>query len=189
MPKKIATEEDWIELGFARFAEGGEGALVIERLARSLGTSKTSFYWYFKDRTSFLRRIIDDWQERSTSSLISQSSLEGLPAREAVLTLLRGMFAPNKSRDFLYHLRRLGRSTPHYAQQLERIEHARLSHMSGLLVAMGHSSETAARKTELLYNFYLGWHERQQGRNQRADESESAIALIWSYLELDGSKC
>ncbi|RJE90758.1 TetR/AcrR family transcriptional regulator [Paenibacillus sp. 1011MAR3C5] len=189
MPKKIATEEDWIALGFARFSEGGEQALVIERLARSLGTSKTSFYWYFKDRASFLRRIIDDWQERSTSVLIAQSSLDGLSPREAVMTVMEGMFAPNKSRDFLYHLRRLGRSTPYYAEQLIRIETVRLSHMSRLLAATGQSPEAAERKAELLYSYYLGWHERQHGRDQDADDSESAIALIMPYLALDGGEC
>ncbi|MFF2886741.1 TetR/AcrR family transcriptional regulator [Paenibacillus sp. NPDC057967] len=189
MPKKIATEEDWIQLGFAQFAEGGEGALVIERLARSLGTSKTSFYWYFKDRASFLRRIIDEWRQRSTASLITDSSLDGLSAQEAILIVLQGMFAPNQSRDFLYHLRRLGHSTPNYAEQLAQIETARLSHMSALLAAMGHPPGIAGHKAELLYSYYLGWHERQHGREQHAAESEAAIALIWPYLERKGSEC
>lgn len=188
MPKKIATEQDWIKLGFEQFAEGGEGALIIEQLARSLGTSKTSFYWYFKDRSSFLRRIVDDWEERGTASLIANSSIQGLSPREAVMTVLQGMFAPNISRDFLFHLRRLGRSAPDYAEQLERIESARLTHMSELLVAMGQSNEDANRKAELLYSFYIGWHERRQSSNWAMDESEEAIALICPYLEWDGGK-
>ncbi|CAM4508687.1 AcrR family transcriptional regulator [Paenibacillus endophyticus] len=183
MPKIIATE-DWIKLGLKLFAEGGPEALVVEKLAKQLGSSKTSFYWYFKTRAAFIKRIIASWQELATASIIAHlQEQESVSPREKIYYLLRVMFSTVEGHDFIYHLRNLGVSEPEYADILQTIEKQRLDYLTSLLMNYGQSYENAASKSELVYSYYLGWHERHKHKPPSDGEAEKQIALLKPFLE------
>ncbi|MGO4549088.1 TetR/AcrR family transcriptional regulator [Paenibacillus sp. 2TAB23] len=184
MPKIIATEQDWIKLGLKLFAEGGPEALVVEKLAKQLGSSKTSFYWYFKTRAAFIKRIIVSWQELATASFIAHlQAQESASPREKIYHLLRVMFSTVEGQDFIYHLRNLGASESEYADILQIIKKQRLDYMTSLLMDYGQSHEDAASKSELLYSYYLGWHERHKHKPPSDGEAEKQIALLKPFLE------
>lgn len=187
MPKKIASEADWTELGLRFFAQGGPDALVVERLAKTIGSSKTSFYWYFKDRASYIDRIVDLWHERHTAAIIERQRKEGRDAKRSVKELLGVMFGSVQGGDFLFHLRRLGLSEPRYAARLEEVERQRLRHMEGLLKQCGFAEERARDAAELAYHYYLGWHERNKWGNVTPEPEETArqVELLLSWLGID----
>lgn len=183
MPKIVATELDWIKLGLQKFAEGGIEALVVEHLAKQLGSSKTSFYWYFKNRTLFINRITDYWYNQATVSIISHIQLyQDADPEQKVKHLLTVMFSSNEGKDFMYHLRKLGASESSYAQILLQIEQQRIAYMSSLLIQYGLSPEDADNISELLYNYYLGWYERNKHRKLSAQEAEKQIALLMPII-------
>ncbi|TAF68112.1 MAG: TetR/AcrR family transcriptional regulator [Cytophagales bacterium] len=49
----------WIETGYALFANEGMQALKVERLAKKVGISKSSFYHYFADNELFIEELLD----------------------------------------------------------------------------------------------------------------------------------
>lgn len=185
MPKIVATEVDWIKLGLQKFAEGGVDALVIEQLAKLLGSSKTSFYWYFKNRSSFVDRIADYWHQHATNSIIAHIEAHQTEAPEQqVKQLLSVMFSSNEGKDFVYHLRKLGASDPTYEKMLHQIEQQRIAYMSSLLNRCGLSAEEADKTSEILYNYYLGWYERNKHRTLSSQEAEQQIALLFPFIGL-----
>jgi AcrR family transcriptional regulator len=183
MPKIVAKEIDWIKLGLQKFAEGGVDALVIEQLAMQLGSSKTSFYWYFKNRSSFVDKIADYWYQQATKSIIAHIEAHQTAAPEQqVKQLLSIMFSSNEGKDFVYHLRKLGAAEPPYGQMLHRIEQQRIAYMSSLLNRCGLSPKEADKTSELLYNYYLGWYERNKHRTLTSQEAEQQIALLIPFI-------
>lgn len=183
MPKKIASEQDWIVLGIGKFAEGGEAALIVEKLARQLGSSKTSFYWYFKDRTQYVSRIISEWKERATTAVIARNTaLEPLPPQMQVRELLLTMFSFNSSGDFLFYLRKLGENEKRYGELLQGMEQQRLAYMTDLLVRCGQSQETAERASELVYSYYLGWYERYKSHTVTKESASQQADFIMAFI-------
>ena len=61
MPKKIIDKEGWVEKGFQKFAKQGINGIVVEKISKELGCSKSSFYWHFKSRSDLIDGLIDYW--------------------------------------------------------------------------------------------------------------------------------
>ncbi|MGO4541049.1 TetR/AcrR family transcriptional regulator [Paenibacillus sp. 2TAB19] len=186
MPKKIASELDWIVLGIDKFAEGGESALVVEKLARQLGSSKTSFYWYFKDRSQYVSRIIAEWHERATTSVITRNTaLASLPPQRQARELMITMFSFNGGGDFQFYLRKLGETEDSYRTMLHHLEQQRLRYMSELLIRCGLTQEAAVRSSELVYSYYLGWYERNKFHTITKDHAEEQADFLLAFVGID----
>lgn len=183
MPKIVATELDWIKLGVQVFSEGGIELLVIEQLSKQLGSSKTSFYWYFKNRSLFVDRIVDYWHELATASIITHiDAHQAAHPDQQVRQLLSVMFSSNEGKDFLFHLRKLGLDVPKYKQLLLQVEQQRITYMSSLLAKCGLSAADADLTAELLYNYYLGWYERNKHQSLSQASVEAQLALLLPFI-------
>jgi len=55
----MSLELDWIIKGYTTFAHDGPGGLKVERLARSVGKNKSSFYHHFADLEVFTSQLLD----------------------------------------------------------------------------------------------------------------------------------
>lgn len=94
-----------MEAGLAALAQESQTGLRVERLATTLGATKGSFYWHFRDRSELEAAILDVWDERSTKAILAQVA------------------GPERAED---RLRRLGRLVTDAAEpgQLFEIERA-----------------------------------------------------------------
>lgn len=83
MPAKSSRlrPDDWFDTGFAALAAQGPEALKAEPLARSIGATKGSFYWHFKDVSEFKRRMAARWEARALSSLADAAEAGGTPTQ------------------------------------------------------------------------------------------------------------
>lgn len=63
MPKTTkegsALQSEWLQQGYATFALDGPEALKVERLARAVGKSKSSFYHHFADLEGFQELLLE----------------------------------------------------------------------------------------------------------------------------------
>ena len=161
MPRVVATEDDWLMEGLQRFSEGGEGALKVEAIARTLGCSKSSFYWHFKSRKAFLSRMLSRWAELGTADVIARLETTTSPTQR-LYGLLHEAFTSRQAGDFLFHLRRLARRDAQAAALLAETEQAREHYLATLLIESGMPPEDARIRADILYTYYLGWYERHQ---------------------------
>ncbi|MFC4098952.1 TetR/AcrR family transcriptional regulator [Paenibacillus xanthanilyticus] len=181
MPKIIVTEEQWIESGLKRFARNGSDGLVIESMASELGCSKSSFYWYFDNRSEFIAKIVNQWAYLATVHVMDKANNAEDP--ETRLTaLLTQMFAATQNGDFLFYLRRASRENPQYGALLEQVEQTRMDYARQLLIQAGTDAETAACKSSLLYHYYLGWYERHKHLPVGDEERDRHISMLRSQL-------
>lgn len=64
--------DGWLEAAYDALLEGGVDAVKILPLAKRLKLSRTSFYWFFRDREELLAALIARWRDKNTGNLIRQ---------------------------------------------------------------------------------------------------------------------
>ncbi|MBV9985736.1 helix-turn-helix domain-containing protein, partial [Bradyrhizobium sp.] len=57
------SARDWLDLGLKVLARHGFAALKADRLAKTMGVSRGSFYWHFADIAAFHGAILKHWRE------------------------------------------------------------------------------------------------------------------------------
>ncbi len=82
------SRELWLDAARQAFLENGLDAVKIQPLANGLNLSRTSFYWFFKDRNAILDALFDTWEATNTRALIAASEAYADTIAEAVLNVL-----------------------------------------------------------------------------------------------------
>lgn len=75
------SPDDWFKTGFQALSAQGPEGLKAEPLARSIGATKGSFYWHFKDVPDFKRRMTARWEARALSALAEAAEVGGTPTQ------------------------------------------------------------------------------------------------------------
>ncbi|MFD0589724.1 TetR/AcrR family transcriptional regulator [Paenibacillus sp. GCM10027627] len=164
-----------------KFAQNGINGLVIEKMSSELGCSKSSFYWYFKNRDEFIARLIERWVELSTQQVIlSSSELE--KEDDQITKMLYEMFSATRKGDFLFYLRKLSEEIPAFYTVLESIEQTRMSYATELFRKVGMDREVAEQKSHILYHYYLGWYERFKNAEVEDEELDRHIRTLRIHL-------
>lgn len=185
MPKIIVTEEQWVQKGIEHFSKGGIESLVVEKMAKEFACSKSSFYWYFKDREAFIDQIVAMWAKQATSDVIYVSS-GNMREEERVRTVLTMMFGNVQSGDFLLNFRKLAQKKVKYAEMLQSIETKRMDYMTELLQQLGMCEERAKIKSQFIYHYYLGWYERYKYAFITQDETDMQVQLVFKEIIYEG---
>lgn len=82
------SRELWLDAALEALVEGGVDAVKIQPLASRLGLSRTSFYWFFKDRGALLAALLDAWEARTTEGLVAMAGAYAETPAEAVLNVI-----------------------------------------------------------------------------------------------------
>ena len=64
----------WILKGYEMFALHGESSIKVERLAKEVGISKSSFYHYFADLEIFIDSLLDYHLEQSRKMAVKENA-------------------------------------------------------------------------------------------------------------------
>lgn len=70
--KKRLNAQDWLVAGFQSLTKDGPDTLKAEALARSLGTTKGSFYWHFKDVPDFHTKMLAMWEDQTLAAMTEE---------------------------------------------------------------------------------------------------------------------
>jgi AcrR family transcriptional regulator len=79
--------EGWLRAAYENLVESGIDAVRIAPLSERLNLSRTSFYWFFKDRDELLAALIDQWRNKNTRNLIAQADAYAESLAEAILNV------------------------------------------------------------------------------------------------------
>ncbi|SLN43950.1 Bacterial regulatory proteins, tetR family [Roseivivax jejudonensis] len=85
----------WLDTARAAFVESGLDAVKIQPLAARLGLSRTSFYWFFRDRAALLDALLETWEAQNTGRLAAACNAYAATAPEAMLNLIGAFLDPD----------------------------------------------------------------------------------------------
>lgn len=185
-PAKQVKKEDWLYTGLVQFAEGGERNVRVEKIARDLGVSKGSYYWYFESREDFLSQVMEHSVQIGTEEFIHRSEESEKP-REKLRLLIAAILKDRRGKDFDFYLRDFARRNSLAAKIIRRTETRRIEYVRELLAACGLESGDADARAEIFYNYYLGWYERNKDGALSRKELNRQLELITRITGIDCS--
>lgn len=82
------SREVWLAAAKQAFLDTGLDAVKIQPLANRLNLSRTSFYWFFKDRSALLDALLEEWEAKNTGAFLDACGAYAETISEAVLNLI-----------------------------------------------------------------------------------------------------
>ncbi|MBK6973423.1 MAG: TetR/AcrR family transcriptional regulator [Sterolibacteriaceae bacterium] len=157
-PRAALDREAWIEAAIGTLAEHGIAGVRVESLAKSLGVTKGSFYWHFRDRPELLAAVLDFWKQGRISDIIRQTRCDPGQEREQLDHILAVYSASRNRKGIRIELaiRDWARRDPRAAAVVEEVDGARFDCARRLFVARGMSDQEAAARSILLYAYVFG---------------------------------
>lgn len=152
------TAQHWVDAALAAIADGGLAAVAVEPLARTLGATKGSFYWHFRNRDALLDAALQRWERTETDDTIAYVETEpDLVRRLRTLLVVAIGGLPDRPQEGSVELALQATAThPLVAPALARVTRRRLDYLEGLFVALGLDATVARHRAVLAYTAYLG---------------------------------
>lgn len=152
------SREVWLEAARAALLDGGVEAVKIQPLAARLELSRTSFYWFFKDRQALLEALLEDWEATNTGALVTACEAYAETVTEAVLNVI-GVFLDGggfESRvDFA--VRGWALQSDAVMARVAAADEARLAAIRGLFTRFGYDRTESDVRARTVYLVQIGY--------------------------------
>ncbi|WP_138466554.1 TetR/AcrR family transcriptional regulator [Poseidonocella sp. HB161398] len=174
------SPEIWLDAAYAALVEKGVDAVKIMPLASSLKLSRTSFYWFFKDRKQLLSALLDRWETSTTRHLVAAAGDYAATETEAMLNVI-STFLSDNSFDTRLELavRAWAQQDPAVLDRLQAADAERLAALREMLMRWGHDAVDADVRARTIYLVQVGYI------SMRVEESlEERLARFPHYVEI-----
>ncbi|MGV0151710.1 TetR/AcrR family transcriptional regulator [Rhodococcus sp. GB-02] len=149
------SRDQWIDAAFQALTSHGPDAVAVEKVARTLGSTKGSFYWHFANRDELLQAALDRWEVLATERLISSVESSGEPAEARLRRLVDSVTTGLADRRAELELL-AGIDHPVVSAAVRRVTDRRVAYIVTLLIDLGMDRQKAEHRGVLAYSMYLG---------------------------------
>jgi AcrR family transcriptional regulator len=154
-----ATREDWLTAAKEVLIRHGAADVKVLSLGKKLGVSRSSFYWYFKDRKDLLQALLADWETRNTRSITAKCEQPAADITDAVCNFFRcfideGLF--DQGLDFA--VREWSRRDKAVRKLIDAADAARIASITAMFQRFGYDAQDADARARILYFMQLGYH-------------------------------
>ena len=87
--KKRTSKAEWLEAALSVMESEGVDAIKIDRLAKTLKTSRSGFYWHFQDRAELLNELLAYWRTEYTETVIKNSKQLNMSPDKRLYTVMK----------------------------------------------------------------------------------------------------
>ena len=157
LPNKAARlkRDDWLDAAFNAAVEDGFDGVRVLVLADTLGVTRGSFYWHFKDHADLISALLERWRASEAASnqqMQQPSSADPVADLELLLdaALAHGGEDLSNMR-FELALRGLGRRDAGVATMLLEVDQARVALFAGKFARITPDAKTAIDLAALFY--------------------------------------
>ena len=174
------TREDWLNAGLHALITDGVEAVKVLSLADRLGVSRSSFYWYFKDRKDLLDALLAHWEETNTAAMIGQSEAPASTITEAVCNVFRCTANPGLFDTALdFAIRDWARRSESVRQVLDLSDNRRVEALAAMFARFQFPPKEALTRARVLYYMQLGYD--MAGLDEAP---EDRLAMVPHYLRV-----
>ncbi len=173
------TRGDWIGLALNVLAVRGVAHVTVLDLSERLGVSRSSFYWYFKNREELLDALLTRWEGLNTRSIVAQAEAPAGSINEAVCNVFRcwvnsEIFSPRLD----FAIREWARRSPRVRTALDRSDEERTAAIMTMFERHGYQQRDALVRARVLYYMQIGYYALDI-----QEPMETRLALTAHYLE------
>ena len=152
------SQEGWLEAAYDSLLESGVDSVKILPLAKKLNLSRTSFYWFFKDREELLSALLTRWRDRNTGNIIKQAEAYAESLAEAMLNVF-DCWLNNDLFDarFEFAVRSWALQSAEILAEVQQADHLRLEALKRMFIRFGHSETTSDVRSRTTYLVQIGY--------------------------------
>lgn len=179
------SREQWLDHGLLNLAKSGFTSLKADTLAKSLGVSRGSFYWHFKDLAAFRLAVLEHWQTATVTAGIEQlEHQEADPAARLAQIISIGVVG---EQGLERSIRAWALNDPGVKKTVDLVDQQRLGYLQSLLEELGLESIKATVRARIIYCGFLGQIVLGEGPLGKA-ESENLIEELVNLAIFEGSQ-
>ncbi len=152
------SQEGWLDAAYDLLIESGVDSVKILPLAKRLNLSRTSFYWFFKDREELLDALIERWRQKNTGNLVRQTQAYAESLVEAMFNVFdcwvdNGLFdAP-----FEFAVRSWALTSDNIRAEVQAADEVRLEALKQMFIRFGQSENHADVRARTSYLVQIGY--------------------------------
>jgi AcrR family transcriptional regulator len=152
------SEEVWLEAAKEALLDGGVDAVRIQPLATRLQLSRTSFYWFFKDRKALLDALLQRWEDSNTAAVVAATEAYADTIAEAVLNLISA-FLDNSAFEprFDFAIRSWAHQDADVMARVNDADERRLASIRGMFDRFGFAPQEADVRARTVYLVQIGY--------------------------------
>ncbi|MBB3544543.1 MULTISPECIES: TetR/AcrR family transcriptional regulator [unclassified Rhizobium] len=160
------SQEGWLEAAYDVLLESGIDSVKILPLAKKLNLSRTSFYWFFKDREELLAGLVARWRDKNTGSIVKQSEAYAETLAEAMLNVfdcwLDSRLFDSK---FEFAVRSWALQSDEILREVQEADRARMDALAIMFKRFGHSEISADVRARTTYLVQIGYISMQSNES------------------------
>lgn len=180
LSQQTSSADAWLMAAYEELTAHGVGAVKIMPLAKKLGVSRTSFYWYFKDREALLEAMIRHWEDKNTGNLVARTEAYAENLFEAVFNLFDCWLDPDLFDSRLdLAIRNWARSDPSLQARLDLADARRKTAMTDMLIRYGYAPEDAEVRALTMIYTQIGYISMQVH-----EDAAQRLARMPGYMEV-----
>lgn len=174
------SREAWLDAAHEVLLDSGVDSVRIMPLAKKLGLSRTSFYWFFTDREELLAGLLRRWRDRNTGNLVNQAGAYAETLAEGLLNVCDCWLDTSlfDSR-FEFAVRSWALQSPGVQAEVQAADAMRLAALAGLFRRFGHSEMSADVRARTVYLTQIGYISMQT-----SEDLPLRLARIATYIEV-----
>jgi AcrR family transcriptional regulator len=155
--------------------DGGVESVRILPLAKKLNLSRTSFYWFFKDREELLAALLSQWKAKNTGNWIRRTEAYPENVCEAVLNVFDCWF-DDTIFDSRYEaaIRNWAQQSPEIAREAADDDERRIAALTAMLRRFDYAPLAADVRARAMYFTQLGYVSTQPNEAMAARMSRIA---------------
>lgn len=155
----------WLEAAYESLLESGVDTVKIQPLAKKLGLSRTSFYWFFKDREELLSALLVRWRDKNTGNLVRRSEAYAETLAEAMLNVF-DCWLDNElfNSKFEFAIRSWAIQSEDIQDEVHKADALRLEALKRMFMRFGSeevAADVRARTTYLVQIGYISMQSRE----------------------------
>lgn len=153
------TRDDWLNIARDILVNDGVAEIKVLRMAELLGVSRSSFYWYFKNRKDLLNALLDEWSNRNTARLVAHCGRDAKNISAALCNFFQCFVNPaifDTRLDFA--VREWARRDPGLRERIDGADGTRIAAVVAMYARHGFDPVDADARGRILYFMQLGYH-------------------------------
>jgi AcrR family transcriptional regulator len=168
--KSHLSRQVWIDTARKALIEEGTAGVEINKLAKRLSSSRSSFYWFFKDRAELLEELLKSWRQTGTvlfENILRARDLSGMDKYLAVTNLWIDEKAYQPKWDGA--IRDWARISEAVRKVVHVVDQSRIAVLEKIFKEIGYTGKDAHIRARVMYYHQVGYYALgvEESRSQR----------------------
>lgn len=174
------SRDGWLDAAYEVLLETGVDSVKILPLAKKLSLSRTSFYWFFKDREELLAALLDKWKQKNTGGLIRQAEAYADSVAEGLLNVF-DCWLDTRLFDsrFEFAVRSWALQSEDIQAEVQSADQARIAAIAAMIRRFGADEVSADVRARAIYLVQIGYISMQS-----KEEVPVRMKRIPKYVEI-----